>query len=309
MKIVKKNMRSLRELFAQTDMYNQLILAVPLADINQVSLDKIGFTRHLLEGQSILPAGINSRTKENADGKCHIRKDLPKETYTVEWDISWEDWGGNSHSRTIWFDRERNARTYDEAFSCYFTIISINNKKYITTTDIIKIDANEKLNLHICNLMLSCFGYFEVFDADLKDIVRPERKILNWDILPAGEYPWDKDSPIKKSVIPRLSEQKRIKFERRTGFIENLKPDFVACGRGGFNHYFIYGFQYQNMYILESINDNNATYVFSDDWQTLSQLTKAEIIQGNLAKERVIHNANWETEVKKVVNVTDNACN
>ncbi|MCE7732492.1 hypothetical protein [Vibrio campbellii] len=305
MKIQKKNMRSLNALYAQTQDYSQLTLAVPVEQVSQKLLEKIGFKGELIEGQSILPAGFNSRTRENLDGKCHIRKDLPKEKYTVEWDITWEDWGGNSHSRTIWFDRERNARSYDEAFSCYLTIISINGKQYISADDIIKIDANERLNLHICNLMLSCFGYFEVFDADLMEIKRPERKVLNWDILPPGEYPWNNKSSIKQLVSNKLSGQKKAKFERRTGFIEKLKPDFVASGRGGFNHYFIYGFEARNTFILESINDNNATYVFSDDWRELSQLTKAEIIQGDLAKNRIIHNASWETEVRKAVSVLE----
>ncbi|WCP80865.1 hypothetical protein PQE20_02215 [Vibrio harveyi] len=305
MKIKKKNMRSLNALYAQTQDYSQLTLAVPVEQVSQKLLEKIGFKGELIEGQSILPAGFNLRTRENLEGKCHIRKDLPKEKYTVEWDITWEDWGGNSHSRTIWFDRERNARSYDEAFSCYLTIISINGKQYISADDIIKIDANERLNLHICNLMLSCFGYFEVFDADLMEIKRSERKVLNWDILPPGEYPWNSKSSIKQLVSSKLSGQKKAKFERRTGFIEKLKPDFVASGRGGFNHYFIYGFEARNTFILESINDNNATYVFSDDWRELSQLTKAEIIQGDLAKNRIIHNASWETEVRKAVSVLE----
>ncbi|EHU5195748.1 hypothetical protein KY955_001175 [Vibrio vulnificus] len=305
MKIQKNHMRSLKELYAQTQEYNQLIIAVPVEAFSQKLLDKIGFKGEIVEGQSILPSGFNARTRENLDGKCHIRKDLPKEKYTVEWDITWEDWGGNSHSRTIWFDRERNARTYDEAYSCYLTIISIDGKLYVSTDDIIKIDANEALNLHICNLMLSCFGYFEVFDADFKGVIKPNRKILNWDILPPGEYPWGKNSSIKQLVTSRLSAQKKAKFVRRTDFIEKLNPDFVASGRGGFNHYFIYGFEEKNTFILESINDNNATYIFNNDWRELSQLTKAEIIQGNLAKVRIIHNENWERDILKAVNVLE----
>ena len=38
----------------------------------------------------------------------------------------------------------------------------------------------------------------------------------------------------------------------------------------------------------------NATYVFEENWEELSKLTKAEIIRGKLQKDRIIHRENWD---------------
>lgn len=301
MKFIKRNMRTLNELYSKTEDYKQLTLVVPIDEVNINDLLKLGFTDQPEIGQAVLPASINRRTKENAEGKCHVRKDLPKEKYTIEWDIEWEDWTGATHSRTVWFEKERYVREYDEAYSCELEVISIGGKLFITTNKIIKTEPNEAINLHICNLMLACFGFFYVYDGDENNIVQIQRIALNWDILPRGEYPWDKNSTIKTKITNKLSKQKKAQFERRTKVIEQLSPDFVAFGRGGFNHYFIFGFKDKNIYVLESINDNNATYVFDNNWEELSQLTKAEIIRGELAKHRLIHNKYWEHQVRNTL--------
>lgn len=301
MEIRKKYLRSLTELYKLTEGTNHLLLVVPVSSIDSSLLQKLGFTNKIEAGQTILPASINKRTTENANGKATIRRDLPKEKYTVEWDITWEDWSGASHSKTVWFERERYVKEYSEAYSCNFYIVEIDSELYLTTDDVLKIDANEEYNIHICNLLLSCFGFFEIVDKDKKQIFKAERKELNWHILPPGEYPWARGSTFKNTITAKLSSQKRAKFNRRTKTLEELGPDMLAFGAGGFNHYFVYGFKSKNLFILESINENNATYVFEDSWEELSQLTKAEIIHGSLCKERIIHNINWEYNIRKLL--------
>ena len=53
------------------------------------------------------------------------------------------------------------------------------------------------------------------------------------------------------------------------------------------------------MQFRESIYPNNATYVFADNWQELSQLTKAQILNGGLQNARLIHKENWKEDIKK----------
>ena len=48
------------------------------------------------------------------------------------------------------------------------------------------------------------------------------------------------------------------------------------------------------MYILECVHFGNATYVFGDDWEILSQMTKAEILNSDLQQDRLIHRENWD---------------
>jgi hypothetical protein len=56
----------------------------------------------------------------------------------------------------------------------------------------------------------------------------------------------------------------------------------------------VFGFPEENIYVVESAFYGNATYVFRQDWEQLSQLTKAEIITGSLHTDRIIHTQGWE---------------
>ena len=49
--------------------------------------------------------------------------------------------------------------------------------------------------------------------------------------------------------------------------------------------------------MLESVYTNNATYVFGADWELLSKLTKAEILNAELHDARLIHNDNWKQNI------------
>jgi hypothetical protein len=44
-----------------------------------------------------------------------------------------------------------------------------------------------------------------------------------------------------------------------------------------------------------------ATYVFDRDWKEVSKLTKKQIIDGGLAKARLIHNKSWKNEIDKLL--------
>ena len=55
------------------------------------------------------------------------------------------------------------------------------------------------------------------------------------------------------------------------------------------------------MYVLESVYTNNATYIFGDDWEHLSQLSKAEILKDGLQDVRLIHNDNWKHDIDEIL--------
>jgi hypothetical protein len=57
----------------------------------------------------------------------------------------------------------------------------------------------------------------------------------------------------------------------------------------GFNGYIVFGYADLGLFVLESLEHGNATYVFGQDWEQLSALTKKEILHGGLQEERIIH--------------------
>lgn len=79
-------------------------------------------------------------------------------------------------------------------------------------------------------------------------------------------------------------------------------PEFVAVGTAGILGYVIFAFPDRDLYILESAHYGNATYVFGGDWQTLSQMTKAEILNNALQQDRLIHLDGWAGALRGLFN-------
>ncbi|WKV87844.1 hypothetical protein LJU32_19850 [Pseudomonas sp. B21_DOA] len=82
--------------------------------------------------------------------------------------------------------------------------------------------------------------------------------------------------------------------------ISKYEPDFLATGRGGYSGYFVYGFTSKKLHFLESIHLNNATYIFGDDWEKLSSLSKEEIINGGHEYLRIIHDKKWTGKIRQL---------
>ena len=116
-----------------------------------------------------------------------------------------------------------------------------------------------------------------------------------------------RDSPwniVKSQVAKTLDKQptgNKPIVKNRIETITNFEPDFCATGRGGFNGYMVFGFKSKNLYILESVYNNNATYIFKSDWEAFSQMTKREIINGNHQLKRLIHRDGWRSQVKNIL--------
>ena len=157
---------------------------------------------------------------------------------------------------------------------------------------------NDKL-LNTVNMLLGLFGECTVdFSEQVSDT---KRVVVNWDILPKGKYPW---SVVKETLGNFTKGHTKTRTEmmlRNCEAIYAKRPDFVAYGRSGFKGYAVFGFTSRNLYILESVMPNNATYVFENDWETISQLSKAAILSQELHKARIIHSENWQKNFDKIM--------
>lgn len=301
MKFSGKSIRSLTKILKISGSCRKVRFTVKIKDISTVLLIELGFDEHPNVGDYLIPSLIGKFTVFNANGDIKIRKDLPMEPESVMFYGASRDWQGGIHHGIRTRTMDKYPREYIPAPSETLEIIMIKNELYISSSEVNLDDPDETRNIHVTNIMLECFSEFEIFDVDNEEIVGPKIKRLQWDVLPPGEYPWEKSKSIISKVTENIDEKDKKVIEHRMKVISQRKPDFLATGRAGFIGYFVYGFKGKNTYVLESIHLDNATYIFNSDWEALSQLTKSQIIKSDLQHKRIIHNGKWNVELGRAI--------
>jgi hypothetical protein len=163
----------------------------------------------------------------------------------------------------------------------------------------VNVQNSEKI-LHIVNIFLEIFGECIIYDENL-EIEEIHLKKINWKILPRGQFSTQLFRENIEPVIERLPEATKRVIWYRCDIIKNKNPEFIAIGQGGFRGYLVFAFPEKRIFVLESLFEGNATYVFDENWESLSKRTKFEILSENLQKERFIHKQNWVGKIKNLL--------
>lgn len=271
-------------------------------------LQKIGFTPNLDAGERVLPpASIGTTCTRNAEGWVIVHKDRPKETAyrMVEW--HWKEWHGRydqqDRSKLVDVPYQRYPRTQVSPPGVELSIATSTGGEKLVVTDTITFDkASADHLLHAVNLVLELFGECEVLTANLDQILRAPVRRLNWDVLPPGQHPWSSLKPLLSPIIAKAPAGNQALITNRLETVSGYKPEFVAVGRAGFTGYVIFGFPQKRVFVLESAHFGNATYVLGDNWETLCQLTKGQILASGLQKDRIVHLVGWHAKIKAHLN-------
>lgn len=289
MLIKKKRINSLEKYFSDISEEKIFYVSVPADAINTQRLS----LKKLVEGMSIVPKVVGPVTKFNLWGKVYADKTQEKEAREFERDYHVVDWHGNDHYGTYF--QTRMCYPKKQILPPLIEIIYereklISNQMTMTEPEIVK---------HTINMFLELFGYCEIIDVDKKSIVKtPKVKMVSWKILPPGKYPWEKVEKALEDYFVNAPGKNKNVLRNNHKELSQLEPDFLAIGENSFNGYVVYGYSSRNLYVFESNQMGNATYVFKGDWEKASQLTKYEIIQGDLCYKRIIHTKEWISSVK-----------
>lgn len=259
----------------------------------------IGFDGDLEVGDSILPTANGPATTFNARGKEIVRRDLPKETRSCMINTSWKDWHGQTHHGTQTRDYKAYPRELIPPPGEFLTAMR-KDDLIVAASRVIQRDEPESSVVNLLNVYLECFQNFEIVRPDLTEPTQVRK--LKWKILPQGQYPFERAREALNDYLQRLSEDDRATATKRIKTITKHSPDFVAIGLGGFSDYVVFGFTTKGRYVLESPNTGNATYIFRNQWEHVSQLSKREILQDNLQEARLIHNSRWSRAVSDAIN-------
>lgn len=292
-KITQNRARSLSPLKPFIAADSDFFVAIRLSEVTEKELVRIGCPIPANLGDSFLPAVIGKISSFNAHGAEILDRSGGKETLDRMVNRSWNDWHGYPHSGVSSVSYQRWPRTNISPPEDHFRIVNISGELFIASELRTFSLADDDKNLHTLNLFLECFGQCEVFDSKLNSLSAPKLKKRNWDLLPQGTYPWDKAKIHIQKITQTLSNDEQAVIDYRMKQISSRTPDILAMGRGGFHGYFVFGFSSKNIFVLESIHLDNATYLFGSDWEAFSELTKREILEDKKERARIIHNKSW----------------
>ena len=306
--ITGKRKRKLDKYFIRIPEGTPIIVGLQVTNDTECILSTIGFSDTLDEGEKVLPpASFGPICLYNSEGKEIKHKDQPMETAYRQAEWTWEQWAGRydteTMSKIVDIPYKRYPRTFipPPSEELLIAINSRGDKYVVSKAHTLDLENPESL-LHCINVFLEIFNQCQILTQDLDAYAIRNVKQLNWQILPPGRYPWRKLQDHLRPIIEKEKEQKQVVITHRLELITQYNPEFVAVGRAGFSGYLIFGFPEKNLYILESLYYGNATYVFEENWETLSKLTKAEILTGNFQRDRIIHRVHWTGHIKRLLN-------
>lgn len=307
MLIRKKRIRTINSNVRGVRRGDNAVVALRNLDRFANELTRAGFSPRLEVGETILPAAVGPISSFNAEGKYEVHKDQPKETAYRLGEWKWQEFRGRydtvERSKIVEIPYERYPRTFIDPPSVELAIAQgVDGQKLLRSDAHNFVETNDQNLIHIVNLFLELFGECEFLHENLAPVA-PARLIrLNWEVLPQGRMPWARLQQHLRPVIDRQPQGNRAVIDKRHATISAYDPEFVAVGQGGFDGYVIFGFPAKRLFILESTQINNATYVLDSDWVELSCMTKAELLNNGLHRERIIHRESWFSEMSRVLN-------
>lgn len=282
-----------------------VVCAIHVSDRVLNRITQIGFTREFADGESVLPAIVGPITRFNAEGRWVRHRDKPKETAyrTIEW--HWTEFYGDQRIERSDFKDvpyQRYPRTFLDPPSIELTLLrDSQNLQLVCASAISHSATNDAQLLHTINLFLELFEECELLNHELTAVTPPPTRRLNWHVLPPGKIPWSRLRDALAPIIERARPGSRAFIEHRFRVLHEYQPGFQAVGHAGFMGYVIFGFEHLHLYICESAQYGNATYVFAEGWEGLSQLSKAVILSGHLERARIIHLSTWEGEIRRLL--------
>lgn len=293
MLIQGKNIRSAQKYLGFLS--DQETFVIGLRDLSKYKqvLKFYGYDPDIRSTQTSVPYGNKGQTSYNASGKFEVYKDKPKEYRSIIRYYNLPDWQGNYHSGS-WVDRKL---CYKREFLPPPKIQLILSDGKFYSQPLLNADEFMETNKLIMNMFLEMFGEFEILNEDLSPKIPSAFKRLPWIILPKGECPWEEIEEQIKERISRYPEREQKEIVACHNRLKSMQPSELTVGVEGFKGYLIYTYPQIDTHVFESYSPGNATYVFGENWESASILSKATIIKSSLHKERVVHTSNWPNKI------------
>lgn len=304
---IQKKIRNIEKFLQIVTVGEEYTLVVPEPETYRDALVELGFSWPLVEGEHILPAntkGIASR--RNADGDAIVHRDQPMETAFRQMEWTRTEFRGK-------YDREliteisdtsykRYPRTHIPPFAVELQVRASNEGNLVIAAGPFRyseVDIARATNT--AQMLVEWFGGCDIYTARLTPLLPGRVRRLNWELLPRGQRPWQEALPALNTLISQAPRGNQPVIRARFETIGAHQPEFIAVGNGGFDGYVVFGFPARNLYVLESRETDNATYILGTDWERVSTMTKAEILAEDAYQHRLIHRRYWFQQLNNLL--------
>jgi hypothetical protein len=325
LKTWKKNFRAVpKEILAKVDELKSddftvsAVKRIPEAEIAAGKYAHLGLV--MKDGVPVFPseqipnAGNGKLSRINAEGVELVLKDEPKVSKTFTFEApDYGDWARGSH--TVEWDREVYQREWFAPKELTLQIEILGEEMKAEKTYIVGFSINEVLSRknsrfmrsqHLkndlffnLNLLQENVGAASVFSSDATRSDYLKTIFVTWEILPPGE----REETIAKILGGFRSPSPEIckKIEARYALLTKLKPEAFISGSSGFSRYFGAKFS-DSLVVFENLEYGNAIYGMFEHWETLSKLSRIELLKGTRTGfERIVHAKGWEQRLVELV--------
>jgi len=283
---------------------------IGLADVNKHLFIGLGLSSYeQLQGLDVVvvPDAAGGRySARNVDGDMIVRRDLPKVTRSFSFDApNFGDYSRGTH--TVDQDREVYQRDYfaprEISFSMRASGYDDNGRcriEFISTRvlDPSRNDFDEELLFEL-NLLQENTGVSVVIPESQDTVAERTVETVSWELLPPGTQ--------LEEIVGRMrlaSDQERRIARDYLSVLTRLHQNHAiyVIGLGGTSRYV--GVRLSpELVVFENVHYGNAIYVIRGDWESLSKLSRTELLTGHSeAIDRVLHiGGNWEMKLRNIV--------
>ena len=263
----------------------------------------------LIHNDYLVPPKNNGRySKYNREGRIITRKDLPKveKTFWIEFRPY-----GNPNADYIEVPYERKVFQKEEWIPQYYKIEISTIQKQADSTFLVLFEMqnilvknsnsfNEEL-LFFINIMQENIGTFDVYSDSQEPETLIKREYFEWEFLPPGKL----DRDMLQKFFGKKTKKEQSEIKDRYDFIQSLNPETFLVGNNHFSRYF--GAKFDNgVVVLENVEYGNAVYIFHNNWEELTKLSRTELLKINHKDvTRILHVGDWKKKITRELDLSN----
>ena len=249
------------------------------------------------------PASTGRWSKWNVNGREIVRRDLPKVYHS--WTIEAPDFQG-SGTHPITFSREvfRKQRLYGQQIEAAVTRRDEPRDSLVGTV-LLTLQAPydddaEQAYLYAASLARTWFGSATAYSLNETGIPQVPDQSVSWDFLPHGTVEELREAVVKKFGGSALPQEVEVMIDRLEK-VQSLAPEKKLVGASGLQRYI--GYQFGDDFVaFENPRVGNALYLMHGDWESLSQLSRSQLLASREGDfDRIIHTARWFERLRLAV--------